>query len=200
MNSRTNKRRRGTQRRKVVSKEERALREKKRLIREQNRRKLLDFLSREKREKKPMSVLGGIVVSVETFSDPVIQAFYLLVADTVDPNFDPRAEFERFLNSYLERFSVIQGKQKKVSKSRKGVGGPKAKDLTQAIQELVQREGIDFETIVTETYSTSYPNQEKPASETPLRMKVHRGKVRERVRRIAPHLLPGNRKQGRRRT
>lgn len=172
--------------------------------RHENELALTQFLSTEKKiTRKELSPFYGLmpeasVVDVTCYADPVIQAFYDSLhrgfgSMTSVVNFDPKAEFERFINSYFARFSITRDMQKKVTKSRKGIGGRDETPLTKSIKEILAEaiadgEELDFKKVVKESWAKIHPT--KPPSKAPGAYRTHTRDVRERLRRLAPQLLP----------
>ena len=176
-----------------------------------NQKKLTEFLAGEPRESwrkvsPVLSWLGAIaaqqqpapteyIVPAERYADPVIETFH---ARTVvgkalhSPDFDPKAEYDNFITSYAGRFGEAKPKPHNAAKkSRKGIGGRHEGEFTEEIRRLVNEDGAtDVEEIARLTYSFSYRGRVADPEGKPLNWKRHLKKVKERLGRIAPHLLP----------
>lgn len=175
-----------------------------------NEAKLTRLLSGEKEEqRKELAVLASwyppetmiqaksAYNTVTRYADPVIQAFYnhvLISRRLHDPDFDPKAEYDAFIASYGGRFGP-PAPPKKVNKSRKGIGGPKEKLLTQKLREVLKGaeevgEELNYSTVLDRVWGKLYPGKDK--SKLPSKWKLFEKALKERLRRIAPHLLPKN--------
>jgi hypothetical protein len=162
-------------------------------IRYENEKKLRGFLAKEQTAEK-QEVFFDAIITRTKFIDGVVQAFYDHIVlegfgkrlSKID--FDPKVEWDAFIKTYTKKKFPVK------NAARKGIGGRNAKELTRTVQNLLdeaESAGVEeaFDSLKEKTWSRMKPGK---GIETMKRARTFGKDFRERVGRLAPHLLPKN--------
>jgi hypothetical protein len=204
--------RRGTRRQKLTPEEEarRAARVRQKRL---NEKKLAEFLADEQRvERRALSLLASMLPPttaiqamhafhvVTRYADPVIEAFHAQTSVSrrmYAADFDPKAEYDNFIASYVGRFGEVeQPKAPPAKRSRKGIGGRPVEDLTQEGRKVLEEAKatnvtLTFDDVCEKTWAALHPGRDRLKAKSAWTL--HVAAVRKRLAADAPELLPKKR-------